>query len=328
MAHSSTTMLQDSLSKEDPQSFSAIRDLPEKILASIDTNSFLDIKDKSQLFELSCILRLLGHACQNIDVLKGQVKRFELIYGLAQQCNQNIIDKTPNQQLKKDANWEMFELLYNTERFLLDLQTNEEDRKKITHVECKLNLLKNLEPYLENEKDSLRATEKLAQLENIRAIELSKIAANETDFQVCYDHICKAFAIANQTPNFNPFLLNMFLNNKNALALKVKKDNFDELSEQMNKVLEHAKEDSHFYNAIYYINAARLLYKQGKFDDALLMLEKAEKIASDSPENASDNQEAAKELRDKIQGAKNLFLRRSPSILIHSNFWIQMISNY
>lgn len=297
MAHSSTSALQDSLSKENPELRSVLTDLPENILKSIDKKELLAIADKTQVFELACILRWLGHACQNIDVLNKNLERFEIIYRLAKECNQNVIERSSH-ELMKDANWEMAELLYNTDRFMYHF-------KAPTDVMGKMQLLDNVKPYLKAEGDSLRASTKLAQIENIQAIEKSKIPNCGPDIlETCYEHANKALKIAEETANFDLFLLNMFRNNSVTFALKTKRTHFDELNNRMSLVLAYAKENEHYYNPIFYIGAARLKNAQGEKDKALELLDKADEISKKSPENSADFIKSAQTLREEILGVQ------------------------
>lgn len=316
-AHSSTTLLQDSLSKESSQEYSVLMDHPEKILSSLSEAplkaSLFDNKDKHQIFELACILRWLGHTCQNIDALKTDKQRFEIIYGLARECNQNVIDSALEAQLVKDAAWEMVDLIYNTERFMLDFDRPQtEDPEEIKkHVIRKLDSLDHIKPYLIYENESLRASEKFAQIENIKAIEKSKMAGDDMALlSECYQHSLNALKIADKTPNFEPFLHTMFRSNVVGFALKAKKDFSEtellEFSNQMDKVLEYAKINEHIYNPSFIIVAARLSLAQNNQEKALDLLDQADDTARKSPENADYFLKTSQKLRNEILGSLSL----------------------
>lgn len=272
--------------------FSALTDLPEKILSALHKENVLAVQDKTKLFEFSCALRWMGHACQNISDLRSSYQRFECIYGLACICNQHVIDFSDNYQTIKNALWEMAELFYNADRFLHDFEHPHDARGKIA-------LLDNVKPYLEKEGNSLRAITKLAQIYNIQAIELVKIATTPADVLNCYMLSSQALSIAEKTSGFDPFLLNMFRNNQIAFALKAQQMDIDVLSNQLEKVLEYSQLNPHFYNSIYYLGAARLLLIKGDKKGALNWLNKVDQIADSSPDK-EDILASSQKLRDEI----------------------------
>ncbi len=334
MAHPSTTSLVDSLSKESPESRSLLTDLPEKVLVRVDKQHLLDIANKSHLLEISIYLRWLGFACQNIADLQKDGNRFEKIYRLSKECNQNIMDYSTDQQTIQNANWEMVDLQYNTDRFLLDFKGPKEDdipknltedaraqaflQLKHQHVLVKLESLKLLEPYLANElklnKDSLRARIKQGQLENIQAIEKWHLAGNDIALlDDCFEHSSKALKIAESTPNYDPNLLNMFRSNNSVFAMEAKKENLARFVPQMEQALQHAKTNENYYNPLAFISAARLHIalltgkatpeeKELAKKNALFLLDKADEMAKRSPENAEHALSKAKELRNTILG--------------------------
>lgn len=277
---------------------SCINDLPEKLLSDVKTDKVLNLANKNQLFELASLLRWLGHACQNINDLNINEERFKKIYGLAKEANQTVIDKASDYELRKEANWEMAELLYNTERFMHHFS-------KPTDVEGKLKLLDNVKPYLNEEGNTARRQAKMAQILNIQAMGYSDLAVSDGEHDNCFKLSSEALKIAETTESFDPFLLNMFRNNHIAFALRAKKTNFDELNMQMKIVLEYAKDHPHYYNAIYFVGAARLQFVQGKITEALMLLDIAEKVANLSPQNAAGALSSAKKLRDEISENPN-----------------------
>lgn len=315
-AHASTSSLYENLEKEALHSnFSTLTDLPEKILSDVSAENLKSVVDKSELFELSRILRMLGHACQNIDKFhegltkkdakqaKDDIDRFELIYGLAKECNQNIIDNSAY-KLKSDASWEMVEVIYNTDRFVYDLKNQEPSAER--DALAKIKLLENVKPYLKNVEDKLKAARIAAQIENITAIEKYRISEINKNYLVeGYEHVSKAVQIAESTPNFPANLLNNFKNVKTAIEVKVKENiDFSKLEAEAIRMLEFVRVSEDYYNSIHIIGAARLYLLLDNKEKALDLLDKAEEVANKSPENASDMLKSIQELRDKILGVE------------------------
>ncbi len=306
MAHASTSSLQENLKKaREHSNLSEITDLPEKILESVSIDSLKQVKDKAQLFDLSRTLRMLGGTYQNITIYyektKENMDRFDLIYGLAKECSKNVIDNSSS-QLKKDAAWEMTELLYNTERFMYDLKN--QNPSALKDVSEKIKLLDNIAPLLKDEGDTARTIQKKAQVENIKAIEKFRNKMLDEKFLTeSYQHISNALQIAEDTPNFNANLLNMFRNTHLVIELEAKKDlNMEKLEQRANQILEFTQQTPNYYNPLYFMGAARLSVKMGNNDRALMMLDHATKEAEKSPENKDEMLLSIQALRDRILG--------------------------
>lgn len=215
-------------------------------------NDILDTKDKKQLFELACTLRWIGHCCQNIPFLNKEAKRFEAIYNFDEQLLLNIIDRGDLETVK-EAKWEMAELLYNTERFMHDFFHPNDPVGKI-------NLLNHVLPFLTD--DSLRVQIKKAQIKNIMAKDKSELP--DHDAEECLKLSNEALEIAEKTPDFDPFLLHMFLSNNVKFALNAGKTNFPELKVKMDRALSYFAINPHIYNPNFANVAAQLQEKMKK----------------------------------------------------------------
>lgn len=301
MAYNSPQGFYENLAKEQDNFRSTFTDLPEKILANLSENQILDYEDKQQILEFSCILRWVGHACQNIDKLKTQKSRFDQVYGLCQKINDNVFFSS-DAVISKEGNWETIDLRYNKDRFMYDLENPYQSPKE--RCLAKIKLVDELEPYLKIEGKSLRETIKRAQIENIKAFE----KANIIDFKAeSFQHMVKAVEIAEKTPDFDPFLKNMFDNNFVGLSMKIGKIDVD-LINKINKTLEYIKDNQHFYNAIYINTAANLFFHSKQTDYALTLLDKAEEIANLSPENALDILASIRNSRNKFLAIQSLLV--------------------
>jgi hypothetical protein len=281
---------------------SPVKDLPEKILSNVSKSDILRDGKDPDLFELSCNLRWLGHACQNINALSTAdgLGRFKTIYGWAKEINKKLIDFSTDFNVIKNASWEHAELLYNTTRFMLDLEAPQEKKGTKELILLKIESLNELNPYLEIEGDTLRAKQKKVQIENIRTIEKGKLKdplLNED----CIKQSFLALQRAEEIQNFDSFLLNMFRCNYVGFSLDANCSNYDELNVIMKKAIDFVKENSHYYFASYYVVAAKLAVAQKDIDQALKYLIEAETLAKKSLENSAPLLKSIVDLRGSIK---------------------------
>ncbi len=258
-----------------------------------EIDSLLEQAKKSSSMNLAVYLRWYGHACQNTpDRIKNEnADRFEAIYGTAIDILKRVNSK--------DSNWEIGQILYNTTRFLYSF-------KKPGDVEGALGTLRKLIPYLDNEGKSLRAQELRAQIENITAIETSRIKPQTMELlKVQYACYTRAYEIASETAGFNPFLRNLFLNNKARIALElVLKNatvvNIMEIACWFDEVVRYVKEENynHYYHATFLFNASLLEKVRRNSNKQKELLTAAIEVCDKFP-----NTPGTSELKAKIQAS-------------------------
>lgn len=300
------------LSENPEMDLSPFIDLPEKILNNILENDVLNQSKLERLYDLSCNLRWLGHACQNIDSLNKDVNRFKIIYDLAEKCNQRVIQESQVQKLADKAQIERVELSYNTDRFLYEFEHPQDPLGK---MQCLDKVKEHLDEFekMGDEKHILWIQTKRAQIENIIALELNNLGGNDMEqLNKMLEHSFKSVGISNSEPDFDPHLKIMFFNNYLHLSLEVQKKNaenlpgiqnpfsLDELTLLVQEILQKAQELPNYYNAFYYIGAAKLAHYKEDHAEALRLLDEAEAIANSSPENATDSLNSIKKLRESI----------------------------
>jgi len=272
--------------------------LPESVTPiSVSDDDLMQVAERVDLksqhdeaFLLAKTLRWLGHSYQNIDAMakKDNLQLFKRIYGLAR----SILENIP----LKDANWEIGQLIYNTERFLHSLEYSEIDVRqflKTLHIE--------MAPYLEKEGESLRGQVLRAQLHNISAVYLRDVqCADEQEeaqlLQQQYTEVVEARRIATGTPGFNPFLQILFLHNSANLALKCldKKcpvQSLEEITASLNQMMHEMKEQQfdHCYYPGMCITAARAALKSQNHEEAKKILVLAERLCDSFKDSCQDD---------------------------------------
>lgn len=231
-------------------------------------------------FDIAANLDWLGRCCQNLSLHNKNQSLFKQLYGSARAIHQHIADTQPD-PLRKDANWQIADNLYNTARFLHSLE-NPND------LLGKLNTLNLLKPYLEAEEGSLRAVVKAAQIENIMATELSNflplfpVDMQPTLQKQIYRHAFQALKIAQQKEHegFDPFLLSMFYNNVACLGFDAGVLTNEEAAGFSEEAIDKATKQGldHFYFASYFKVGAKIARALGNEDKALKYEDMADMI--------------------------------------------------
>lgn len=151
------------------------------------------------------IYRKLGHCYQNMSSFnsknEGNIKRLETVYDISRKAITNSHDP--------DANWEMIELIYNTEPFMLGLTTN------LTLLQRILSMYDNLKPLFAEEGKTARALSKEAQVLNLENValaeELERCNSPEAAKKIAdarWENQQLIYKIA-QEPDMNSFLKHM-----------------------------------------------------------------------------------------------------------------------
>lgn len=249
-----------------------------------------------QIFELAEMINSIGGTYQNISKHKDNLNLLEVYFDTAKGLFQHI--DTP------DSRWEIACIIYNTGRPIHLL-------KHPGDVEGALATLKEMDPYLQAEGNSLRAQTKRAQILNICVIERAKLlptlspsdkSAHILSFFV---DTSKALEIAEQTPGFDIFLKTLFMNNKVKWALECLKD--EQAVTTMQKVgvwvedlLDVMKQNDydHYYHSIFACNAARYEILNNNQQKAMKYIGLAETICEKYPASSADLQKSISDVQN------------------------------
>lgn len=263
-------------------------------------------QSKESAFHFAATMRWLGATYQNIDSFRGKENAplFDKVYGVASDVWKEIALQGDD-QWKKDCHWEVAQIIYNTERFRHYLKHPDD-------VKGALDTLKGVEPYLAAEGNSLRAQQLRAQIQNITAREIATLSPADPkekleNLKLCYEAFSKAEQIAASTPEFDPFLRILFLNNKAAQALECLEQgcpvaSIDEVRGWMNQVVETVEKEkyNHAYHAGFMANAARCEIYEQRWDNALSYLSKAESITDMYPDSSAETKKKIETTRLKL----------------------------
>lgn len=296
------------LPKQFPSDTQAFKPL-ENFLDQTSEETIVDIgtrQSKENAFNFAATLRWVGATYQNIDSFqtKEHAPLFEKLCEGASNIWKKIAVEGDN-EWKKNCDWEVAKIIYNTKRHRHYLQHPDD-------VKGALDTLIEVESYLTAEGNSPRAQQMRAQIHNITAIELSKIQPTDIDsklenLKLCYEATSKAEEIAASSSEFDPFLKLLFLHNKAAQALECLKNGIPVVGietinlwfKQVVNVIE--KENyNHFYHSNFLINAAKCGIYQQQWEEALAILDKANIVASMYQASSADMQERIKQLRSEI----------------------------
>jgi len=264
-------------------------------------------------FQVAQRVRWMGFCYQNMDsyntATEKNLRRLKCVYGAAMKILDGI--ETDDKKLAKNINWELCDIVYNTERKLLSLahKLKHGGGKQRELILSQIKAFALLQPYFSKEGETLRKTVREAQVHNMRAIlydDLAKHSPKEKDkyFDLMVKDFNQAIAIAEKTEGFDLFLKHMFYNNKVAFAMKGKVEDYHELQEYANKAIAYAKSDhnKHAYYILYYCNAGHLELKLGNKKQAEEHFKTAKAIFEKSKESQNDFKASLAKLEKALKG--------------------------
>lgn len=276
----------------------------------LDRNT-LKLTDKPELaLQVGIGMRWLGHCYQNVKDTNQRtpqnIARFRCIYGDVHEILKPIAEST-GKPIHKEANWELAELHYNTDRFMHWME-HPEDTKGA--VKC----LEKVIPYLNIEGDTPRAHRLNAQIRNILAIEGAKERSEDPSkvegylalTKTCFDNVSKACSLA-EKDGFDRFLKHMFLNNRAAFALDslergTQLAEMDAIAIWSKQAVDYARTENfnHVYHSTFLTCAARVAMQKNEFETAKRLLEEAVGVCTKFPNSSTDTLTKIEALKQKL----------------------------
>lgn len=248
--------------------FSQIPEL-EAFVERSSVDVFMQQVNPENGLHIGRIYRKMGHCYQNMSSFcsktEENIKRFETVYGISREAIN--ISHDP------DANWEMVELVYNTDRFMKGLTTNHTSLQKVLLMKEELRSL------LAKEGKTDRALAKEAQVINIENMALADAQRVCTDPQaakdiadVRWENQLFIYKIAQQLHNkMNCFLQYMHYHNTASVALSEQRLPLSEIRKILKQVEQYIVECNyeHTYFPIFLTTMGKLSLKEGNRAEAV-----------------------------------------------------------